>query len=155
MRIWTFLIMAVLLTACIDQPYSSATLRNEDGFWSQDDNLKMSFQISDTTEIYDLRLSVEHSLEYAWENLYIRINNRFPDGDTLRQVVSLDLANKKGEWQGDCGGGHCKADIDLQSSFFFPQQGEYEIWVEQFMRVPNVEGIESIDLALYTTAAAD
>ena len=124
-------------------------LVNSDNFWSQEDILEMNFSISDTTEIYDLSVTIDHSTDYAWENLYIKLHNLFPNGDTLSREVSLDLANKKGQWQGECSGSTCRATVDLQTSFFFPQKGNYRIWLEQYMREVNLEHVQRVHLGLY------
>ncbi len=138
-----------LLTSCSQKAVVEVELVNSDKFWSQEDILEMNFSISDTTEIFDLAITIDHSTDYAWENLYIKVHNLFPDGDTLSREVSLDLADKKGQWQGDCSTSSCQAVIDLQTSFFFPQTGDYRIWIEQYMREVNLEHIHRVHLALY------
>ena len=147
--ILAFVVAALLLTSCSQKPVAEVELVNSDNFWSQEDVLEMNFDISDTTEVYNLSVTIEHSTEYAWENLYIKVHNLFPDGDTLSREISLDLADKKGQWQGQCDGSTCKATVDLQTSFFFPQTGNYKIWMEQYMREVNLEHIQRVHLGLY------
>jgi gliding motility-associated lipoprotein GldH len=146
---WLLLIGALtILSSCNDDVFQSAKVDPEGDTWTCDNVVRLDFEIKDTTRLFDLSIKVTHTTDYRWENLYIRINNTFPDGDTLRNSVSLGLASKKGKWQGDCSGRECVAVIDLQKKFFFPKVGQYSIWAEQYMREDSIAGIKSIELSL-------
>lgn len=143
------MITVMILTSCSKRPAFDSAIYPEGSVWSYDDDLSLDFNISDTTEIYDLTLTVEHSTDYPWENLYIRIQNIFPGGDTMTRPLSLELADKRGQWQGECSGSECEARIDLQRSVYFPKKGNYHIAIDQFMRQDSIPGINALKLALY------
>lgn len=147
-RIALFGFLAFLITSCGDRALESSRIYPAGNIWTYSDTLDLSFDISDTTDIYDLSLTVEHSEDYPWENLYVKVHNVFPDNDTLSRPVSLELADRRGQWQGDCSGSMCEAVIDLQRSVYFPQTGRYQIWVEQFMRQDSIPGIKSVKISL-------
>ena len=146
---WYFLIAGmILLSSCGEQAVAVSEITTEDDSWTYDQHVRIDFNVTDTTDLYDLSIEVTHGTEYQWQNLYVQIQNIFPNGDTMRRNVSLELADKKGQWQGDCSGERCEAVIDLQSKFFFPQEGNYSIMTEQFMREDSIRGIESVRLRL-------
>ena len=145
------LYIAVLITmmSCSGRPASESAIYPEGGVWTYADDLDLEFRIEDTTEIYDLTLAVDHSIDYPWQNLYIQIRNIFPGGDTMARPLSLELADKRGHWQGECSGTSCAALIDLQKSVYFPKEGDYKITIRQHMRQDSIPGINSLTLALY------
>lgn len=146
---FSIFLIALILSACQERPVYHNKHFPDQQIWAYGDAVKLDFKIRDTTKIYDMSLIVEHSTDYPWENLYVKMYNVFPNGDTTSRPLSLELADKTGKWQGECNGAVCKAVIDIQKHVFFPQTGDYHVWVEQYMRQDSVPGIKSIDLALY------
>ena len=142
--------LIILLMACSDSPLTEASWKTSDGSgWTSEDKLTLNFDVQDSTARHDLILKIEHSVDYSWENLYIQVGNVTPDMDTMITPVSLELANKKGQWQGDCSSSSCSAEIVLQEDFFFQQLGSYTIWAEPFMRVNPIPDVKSVSLAIY------
>ncbi len=116
--------------------------------WRYADTLKYTFELLDTTAHYDLVAEVRHRDDYPFQNLYTRIHTIQPQADTSIQVISLELAEHTGQWHGKCAGHDCKVEITLRENFRIQKPGEYQIWIEQFMRDPAVPGIRGISLAL-------
>jgi gliding motility-associated lipoprotein GldH len=142
--------LIVLLVSCAEKPLTEASWEaNGDSGWTSEDRLTLDFDVPDSTSRYDLILKISHSTAYSWENLYIQVGNITPDKDTMMTPVSLELANKKGQWQGDCTSSTCKAEIVLQDHFFFSKPGSYTIWAEPYMRINPVPEIQSVSLGLY------
>jgi gliding motility-associated lipoprotein GldH len=75
----------------------------------------------------------------------------FPKGQRLDQLLSLELANKAGAWNGECSGKTCTALIVLQQGTFFNQLGKYKLTIEQFMRYEPVKGINKIGFLMEKT----
>ncbi|KAA3631642.1 MAG: gliding motility lipoprotein GldH [Bacteroidetes bacterium] len=119
--------------------------------WSYQDTLDFNFNISDTNRIYNLYLEIEHEDSYAFQNLYTQIHTKFPGGERLDETLSLELANKTGNWLGNCSGSICTLLIPIQENAYFNASGDYEITLEQYMRENPINGIMSISFFLEKT----
>lgn len=119
--------------------------------WPYADSLTYAFSIADTLQVYNLYLELDHLVDYPYQNLYINIRTVFPDGKDLAQVLSLELSDKQGFWQGDCNGEACELRIPIQERTYFNQLGDYRIVVEQYMRTDSLRGLQSIGLQLEKT----
>jgi len=121
--------------------------------WTYVDTLVYEVNITDTLAVYDLFLEIEHTRTFPFENMYIRIHTRFPQGQRLAETVSLELADETGIWMGDCDGDGCEIDIPIQQGAYFSQQGQYAFVIEQYMRRDPLPGVESITLRVKETGA--
>ena len=119
-----------------------------DGVWDQSTQLVNTFEVNDTTQFYDLYLDVEHSTEYAYENVYVQIETGFPHKDPVTQVLPLDFADKKGKWHGKCGSKACDLRVVLKERTRFEANGQYTLTVKQYSRVLNLEGINGLSFSV-------
>ena len=122
-----------------------------EGKWAYMDTIDFRVRIVDTLAIYNLSLDVEHSTEYAFQNLYVNIYTDFPNGGRLKKLVSLELANKGGIWLGDCSRKFCTLNIPIQQGAFFNEPGEYIFTLEQHMRIDPIPGIKGFALKIEDT----
>jgi gliding motility-associated lipoprotein GldH len=123
----------------------------DDEQWAYEDSLRFAFHIEDTARIYELSLTVVHSPDYSFQNLYVRIHTQFPDGHRLSEQVSLELADKAGQWLGRCRGESCRLQIPIQPRAYFEQAGPYNIIIEQYMRQSPLPGVRGFQLAIKDT----
>lgn len=119
--------------------------------WTYQDSLQATFTITDTNQIYNLHLQLNHSPDFAFQNVYVKMHTLFPNGQRLEEQVSLELAHRVGRWHGDCSSESCLLSIPIQEGAYFNQVGDYAIVVEQFSRNNPLEGINSIGFALEET----
>ena len=119
--------------------------------WTYPDSLVYEFELTDTAAVYNLFLDITHSPEYAYQNLYTRLLTDFPNGRRLEQVLSLELADKTGTWNGDCGSSSCTVRIPLQEKAYFALTGPYRITVHQHMRKESLPGVQALGLAIERT----
>lgn len=112
--------------------------------WVHGDKKTMTIPAPDTTSNYKLDLLVRHTVDYPYQNFYIRTVTTYPSGKEVASVTSLELANKDGTWAGDCSGDDCYLELPLQRKFTFPESGDYTWSVEPYMRVDTIEGIRSL-----------
>lgn len=141
-----FIALSIALASCgpkvvIDKTYE--IINNE---WAYADSLRFEFEITDTVQLYDLIIELEHTTDYSYQNLYTQIQTQFPDGQRLNKPLSLELANAAGEWQGKCSASSCMVKIPIQQGAYFNQPGKYVITLEQFMRENPVKGLQSVTL---------
>ena len=117
--------------------------------WSYDDLLVSSYEVQDTIKKYDLALKVNHSLEYAYQNIYLNVETTFPDGKKISNPLSLNLSDKTGIWLGKCGSNNCDITFSLQDNFRFQSIGKHEFSIGQFSREDQLEGISDIELIVF------
>ena len=137
-----FLLLSTVLFSCGPHYLVDETVEISGGSWVYADSVRFEASIPDTTMVYDLWLTLDHSPEFAWQNLYIRIHTLFPDGKRLSAPLSLELANQGGIWQGDCNSKRCRFRIPIQEGAWFRQAGTYAFTFEQFMRESPIAGIQ-------------
>ena len=116
--------------------------------WSYDEVMNFVMEAQDTTQQYDLQFVLDHSVDFTYQNLYVLISTTYPDGVTVEDIVSLQLANKLGEFNGSCSGESCKLIVILQEGFRFKQLGTHTITIAQHSRREILEGISSGQLRL-------
>jgi gliding motility-associated lipoprotein GldH len=116
--------------------------------WTYKDSLTFAFNITDTMAIYDIVLSVKHTPQYAFQNIYTNIYTQFPTGERVKQLLNIDLADNTGKWEGKCSGSECVFEIPIQPNAFFNQMGQHTIILEQYMRSEALAGIKNIALRI-------
>ncbi len=116
--------------------------------WSYADSIYAEVEITDTMKLYNLYLDIDHSTSYSNQNLYLFIKTRFPDGQLSSQQLSVDLADKQGNWQGKCNSEQCHLRIYLQDGAFFNSAGNYSFSVAQHMRVDSLPGILGLGFSI-------
>ncbi len=143
--------LVLLISSCGPNYQFSESIDIPAESWTYDNVVDFDFQIEDTLQIYNLILDVTHHQDYPYQNLYTRIGTYFPSGQDLTKVLSLELANKAGSWQGKCSGKYCSVQIPIQQGAYFNAAGAYKIRLEQFMRKDPIPGIKNISFHIEKT----
>ena len=135
------------MTSCGKNYYYQESHELKDGKWTSSDALTFHFEISDTTQVYDFLLGIQHSLNYPCQNIYLQINAKFPSGHIDKQIRTFDLANKAGTWFGDCDKNGCEFVFPIQKSTFFKEVGHYTFEIKPYMRVDTLK-VDKVSLFL-------
>lgn len=140
----TFALLTLMLSSCgptfIADEYQAI---DPDG-WTYQAAADFDFTVTDTNQLYALHLVVEHKPDFFAQNVYVNISTERPDGSKQTDQVSLQLADKFGQWYGDCGGENCELDILIQPIAYFNQPGAYELSVQQHSRKEKLAGIRGL-----------
>lgn len=144
----------LLLPACGPDLIFDTVKEVPDKGWAYGDTLNFTFEIGDTNRVYNLWLEVHHAVDYKTQNLYTKLHTTFPDQQTLEEVVSLELADKAGQWYGKCGSEGCILRVPLQSDAYFNQPGQYKLAVEQYTRRDTLNGIHALRFAVEDTGVS-
>ncbi len=151
-KIVVFLFLLILVLGACKQRYllkKSYEIKN--GAWAYADSLHFDFSVQDTNRLYNILLDVQHAPDYSHQNLYTKIYTQFPDGSRLSKVLSLELADQSGKWQGTCNTKHCKLEIPIQEGAYFNKPGNYSIILEQYMRETPTKGVQRFTLSIEDT----
>jgi len=141
-------ICCLLLTACNSDLIFDESKDIPNASWSYANPIPFEFEVKDTTKTYQVLLEMTHAGDFGFQNCYVQITTRFPNGEEKKQAVSLELAAQSGIWNGECSGNTCSLEIPLQAKAKFKQPGKHSITVEQFMRVDPLPGIKAISLKI-------
>lgn len=120
----------------------------DDSQWEYADSLNFTFTISDTAARYNFYLDFEHSDTFAFQNIYLKLYTRFPDGHRLMKIRSFDFFDNQGAAVDKCSGNRCNLRAVLQENAFFKATGDYVLTVAQHTRRESLPGVISVGLAL-------
>lgn len=137
-----------LAAACNNDHIFKKEIELPDGGWYYNRPVVFEFDINDVEKKYDLLLGIEHAGDFGFQNLYVQFHTVHPSGEKRSQVVSLELANKTGIWNGKCRGNACNVEIPLQINATFKETGRHSITVEQYMRRDPVVGVQGLTLKI-------
>jgi gliding motility-associated lipoprotein GldH len=137
-----------LLTAC-DPDYLYEGHRDfPNGVWAYRDTVDFDFEIRDTAGAYNLYIDLSHADTFPFQNLYLKLHTRFPDGRRVSDVQSFDFFDAQGASKGRCSGGKCAVQLNLAQKTRFKQAGNYRITLEQFMRTESTSGVFAVNFAV-------
>lgn len=148
--IYCFLICAActVFTSCGPNYIFESEIMVEGSAWQNEEPIRFEFDATDLSSSYTLWLTLNHSADYAYENVYVKIRTEFPSQQNNEQVISLDIADKFGRWQGDCDAKRCLTLIPLQTNLRFKELGKHAITFVQETRSNPLEGINALALSI-------
>ncbi|NNE26817.1 MAG: gliding motility lipoprotein GldH [Saprospiraceae bacterium] len=148
MRILATICLIVSFASCGPEVYYEKSSSIEELGWSYLDTLSYSLRVDDTERLNNIHLTVEHSTEYKYQNIYFNINTVFPDASVKTERLSVDLADGKGVWYGKCNSEVCRLKIYLLENFKFQEEGDYVFAISQDTREEMLEGIKTLKFEL-------
>lgn len=140
------LFAVLLLASCGEDFYYSNVQEMEDGVWSYDRSFKSTFNSQDSTTLYQIWLDLEHDQDFDYQNIYIQIETIFPNGESVQDVLPLELKSDAGSWAGDCSGDRCNIRFNLIDKTAFQYIGEHTININQYGRKDDLGGVYALGL---------
>lgn len=122
-----------------------------DSVWTYDDTHNFTFEVKDTMPAYDIILKVQHDKFFSYQNIYTKVNTRFPNNKDTEHLISLNLTDGKNQWVGKCGSKNCEAELILSENVYFNLPGKYTISLKQYGRTDSLAGVQSLQLLVQET----
>ncbi|UPL48297.1 gliding motility lipoprotein GldH [Hymenobacter sublimis] len=114
--------------------------------WAVQDKPTFEFDITDTTQRYDVYFNIRNAADYEYYNLYVKQTLTAPDGKPvsrrLHQMLLLDP--QTGEPRGSGTGDIYDHQILALPNQQFRQVGRYKLMLEQYMRQDQLRGIMAV-----------
>lgn len=119
--------------------------------WNKKTAQKFNLEIKDPQNPKNIIFVVRNNNEYPYSNIRFIVNFKNPKSK-ISQIDTLNyvLANPKGEWLGTGFGETKETLFQYKLNYKFPEQGTYELAVQQAMRNDNLPGIEDIGIKVET-----
>ena len=151
MRAILWSISLLLLIACGQQVLFEKLVSFDGGAWDYTNPASYNFKVEDTESKYNLFLNIEHTTDYPYENIYLKIKTKFPDQTTVSDTLSVQMIDNKGNWISKCSGEECLLTVFLQENIKFKSAGEYQIDIEQFTRKERLDGVNGLSFSIVAT----
>lgn len=145
-----FLLFIIVISslACGDVPVYEETQIIPNGIWSYDESREFNFTIDDATAKYNLFLDIDHSINFPFENLYLKVSTSFPDNTSVTDTLSVEMMDATSRWAGKCGGEDCDLRVFLQENTKFKESGNYTLNFEQFTRESSLRGVTALSFRI-------
>ncbi len=124
----------IFLSSCNKNVVYSKYQTFKENQWYVKDKAVFDVEIKDTQTLNNIILMVRHADSYPYNNLFLFVTTKYPDGKTLSDTMEIILANQKGEWQGSGAGDIFDFKIPVKKNVRFPLAGKYQFIFEQGMR---------------------
>ena len=131
-------LLSLLLISCDPQMVFDQLKSTGNERWAWDEVRKFEIPMEDSAQLYNIYLNVRHTKEYPFENLYVFILLKSPDGSVLKDTVDIPLANVRGKWLGDGFGNIKFVRKKYREGVRFGRKGIYSVELSQGMRVEEV-----------------
>jgi gliding motility-associated lipoprotein GldH len=105
------------------------------GEWFAKEKAVFDLEITDTQTLNNIYLMLRHSEAYPYNNLFVFVTTKYPDGKVITDTMEVVLANQKGEWLGNGMGDIFDFKVPIKKNVRFPLGGKYQFSFEQGMRV--------------------
>lgn len=138
----------LLFSSCNEQGVFQGFEHFNSKSWSKDQKVSFNFEISDTASQYSINYLVRHSIDYAFQNLWVEGNIIFPDSQVVPFKKNIQLGDAKGYWYGNGISDIMNVDVPIQTHAIFPQTGKYTFEFQQIMRVDPIEGVLDFGLKI-------
>ncbi len=118
------------------------------GEWKSSFVPSFTFDISDTTALYNVYVSIRHNNDYAYNNIWLESSLQLPGDSLLKQKLDLTLASPTG-WVGMGMDDIFEARIPVtKQPSSFPKKGPVTFTLKQIMRQDPLPGILQVGMRI-------
>ena len=116
--------------------------------WNINEIKHFYVNIPDTTETYNVLISIRNTGKYEYSNLYVFVTVHSPDGNTIRDTVEIALADERGKWLGEGAASMFTLYHSFRQNIKFPLHGIYTFDIEQAMWIKDLKNISDVGLRI-------
>lgn len=140
------------MISCGDQPQYEKVYSFKNKTWEQDVKPVYAINILDLNKEYDFTLSLRTTTDYKYNNLWVFMKTKAPDGTIAREPFEIKITNPDGSWIGN------KTGTIVETPLYFkrrkmPLKGKYVFTLEQGVTESEID--EVLDLGLRVEIAKE
>ena len=133
-----FSLTVVAITSCDSRRVFDQTQTVPDNIWDRSKTLKFEVPITDTVNSNNVYLNIRHAEGYPYNNLFLFVHMKFPNGKVYTDTVDCTLADENGKWLGSGAGDIYDVQVPFKGNVRFRDLGTYTIELEQAMRLDKL-----------------
>lgn len=116
--------------------------------WDTSNVLKFAVEIKDPSTPANFYVNVRNADGYPYNNLFLFIKTKFPNGKQSNDTLECLLADENGKWLGKGIGDIYDNQILFKKNVRFPLSGTYSFEIAQGMRIAKVPLIMDVGLRI-------
>jgi gliding motility-associated lipoprotein GldH len=147
--IYLWLCFLIITTACNQSNSWSIDKSFENAQWQYADSLTFSYE-NQQVGTFPLRLKVNIKDDYAYRNLWLKLQIIAPDGKAQTALSEFLLMDESGNWYVDRSWFSQYRNFETKwgQGIALPQIGTYQIKIIQYMREDTLKGIRRVGLCI-------
>jgi gliding motility-associated lipoprotein GldH len=126
--------------------------------WQANKNIAFEFQITDTIAPKNLFINIRNNTSYAYSNLYVITELKFPNGNKIIDTLQYEMADETGKYLGKGLTELKENKLFYKEEKVFPESGKYVLNIRHAMRksgevtpIPFLEGLQDIGFSIEKT----
>lgn len=126
----------------------------DESVWTSKDTISFDFEIKDTISPMNMFIHVRNTENYAFSNLYVITNLKFPDRKIVVDTLQYEMSDKNGKLLGQGMTSSKENKLFYKERTVFPMQGTYTVSIYQSMRKQgeinsiSLIGVKEVGLSL-------
>ena len=148
-RILLIAFLALWLSGCDESRIYEVNHDFEKRVWLATEKPDFEFDITNTTERYNLYCNIRNSVAFPYSRLFVKYALQDSTGKVLdgKMLPAFLFDQHTGKPQGASGLGDIYDQrFAILSNYQFPTAGKYKVSFEQFMRKDTLEGVLAVGL---------
>jgi gliding motility-associated lipoprotein GldH len=127
------LLMVGSLTSCDETLAGSGSQSFPEMAWPQEQPAVFEINPPDSLMEYHINLRLRNNQDYAYKNLWLITQMKFPQGKIVTDTLEYDMADAQGAFLGS---GHdvIENKLGFKKEFRFRESGTYQLTLQQAMR---------------------
>ena len=143
-RTIVLLAAAWLIAGCASEVVSTAHQDLPESGWLTTDTVILPIHVKDTTTAYDLAITLRHTDNYPYQNIWFFLQT----ADGRRDTVLAMLADDRGQWLTTHAGRYYAGYVVAERNLRFAQTGTHEIKIVHGMRDERLRGVADVGIEL-------
>ncbi len=143
-----FMVSALFFTSCDGKRIFEKNIEIPETGWKTDNILKFDVDIKDPSLPTNFFVNVRNADGYPYQNLYLFIKTKFPNGKMSNDTLDCILSDEKGKWLGSGMGDIYDNQILFKRNVRFPVAGTYSFEIQHGMRADIVPLIMDVGLRI-------
>ncbi|MBS1651108.1 MAG: gliding motility lipoprotein GldH [Bacteroidetes bacterium] len=131
---YAIILVVIAFSSCNRNVIYSKYVTFNDNEWSSKNNAIFDVDIKDAQNMHDISLMIRHADSYSFNNIFLFVTTKYPDGKILTDTMEVVLANAKGKWMGSGAGDIFDLKVPIKQRTKFPMPGKYQFTFQQGMR---------------------
>lgn len=138
----------ILLASCGDNTVYEESLKIEAAEWHRNNRAQYVFDIDDSSAIYSFSINFRHGGSYPYKNIYLFCRTESPSGKIAIDTAQMILTDQYNRWMGKGIGDLFDYQFMFKKGNLFPENGTYNVSIEQGMRDLILPEITDIGIAI-------